>query len=1632
MLDDAERQHDLLLAQLDAIAATHIDPASLARFRPFLHHYYEMATPTALTARSPAQLFQIAWQHWLLTEQRAAGEINLKVSPPADDKPDDFASVSTVIEDMPFLMDSISMAIREADSAIDWSVHPLLRIRRDNAGRLQQVLGAGDDTSSSRALTESLIHMEFEALTDEQDYAQLTDTIRQLLHDLRIVVEDYPAMRDTLLAQAARLRQAPPNLDQDECDEVADFLRWLADGHFTFLGYARSRAGTDAGTDTGTDSSPHGAAPEFLLHTLTEHGLGLTRADARFADTDEFIAPVEELKRHAQSNHLLVVTKANARSPIHHPQYMDIISIKQFDANGTLEETHRFIGLFSLDVYINRPKDIPLIRRKAQYVIDRSRLPENSYSGKNLHDILHQLPRDELFQSSEDELYHTCMGIRGLRDRHQLRLFMRRDRYGRFYSCMVYLPRDRYTREMRDRIAQELLRVCNGLSIDRNVDFLRGELARIHYIVRTAPGSRIGLRTEEVEERLIAATRSWRDRLRDQLTRDALSIENAQTGQRLARRFCDAFPLAYTSHTDIVDAATDIHYLAQLNTDTPVLPRLLVDRAAAGQSCPTALRLYCLDQPVALSDVLPTLENFGLRVIRQDPTQVTPRDGGTLWIQAFDIQVQGDCALSQEALKSVFETAFLQCWHGETENDSLNQLTMSAGLDWRQVVCLRTLTRYLLQTGLPYSQHYMAELLAEHCQFARLLVEQFETRFDPQLDDSSRQQRSLTLAQALDHHLDAVTTLDGDRVLRSFLGVVRASLRTNYFQRTPDDLPKRYVSIKLNPELVPELPAPRPMFEAFVYSPEMEAIHLRGGKVARGGLRWSDRREDFRTEVLGLVKAQMVKNAIIVPVGAKGGFVVKRGDPTDREAWQAAGKACYRTFLCGLLDITDNRRGDDIVPPDNVVRYDDDDPYLVVAADKGTATFSDAANAVAEEYGFWLGDAFASGGSVGYDHKKMGITARGAWESVKRHFREAGKNIQETPFTVIGIGDMSGDVFGNGMLLSPHIRLLAAFNHLHIFIDPDPDTTASFAERQRLFDLPRSSWSDYDTGLISPGGGVWPRSAKSIPVSAAMRAMLDINDKALTPDELLNALLRAPVELLWNGGIGTYIKASTESHQEVGDRANDALRVNARTLRCQVIGEGGNLGVTQAGRVEFALQGGRINTDAIDNAGGVHSSDREVNIKIPLNALMQAGTLTRAQRDPLLSSMTDELAAQVLRDNAIQSLALSQLELEANERLDEHTNLMRILERDGLLVRELEYLPDDEALAERRTRGAGLTRPELAVLLAYSKIAVFDLLCASDVPDDRFFDRELLAYFPQALQEKYRDSLLDHRLRRQIIATILANAVVNRMGFSFVHRLAEDHDFNPAHVVKSHAMAHAIYDGDTYWATLDTLDNQVDAALQLRLYARVAGLLKYATSWLLNNQWTDRSTTDALAHFHEPIRKLERTLPDALTPRYRADWDDAFAAMQEQGVPNDVARIMANTLVLGSAPDIITLAASSGHTTETTAACYFLAGDRLNILWLLSAIINLAVQDKWQALARTNLREDTYRLHRQVTETLLAYPGETAEAKFAAWEAAHGTRIAFGIRRMESLQAQNPTDFMTLAVGVRELRKLRSLPRPEA
>jgi glutamate dehydrogenase len=1599
-------EQEAWLTQLDAAAQAAGGELAQAAFREFLRRYYEMSSLDALRQRTPEALLRLAFGHWRFAQRRAPGQALVRVLRPAADGTA-LAVLETCIEDQPFLVDSLTLAIRGAGSPIDWSVHPVLRVRRDAEGRWVALAG-----SSGEGTAESWIHFEFEPLADEDAYAALERQAREVLADLQCVVADYAPILSRLRALSEELKLVPPGGDAEEFAEAREFLAYLDQHHFTFLGYLESRA----------EPGPNG---RVRFHSQPESGLGLLRAGSRWSEQD-LIAPPAELDKYVDSPRLVVVTKANLRSTIHRGELMDVVSVKRFDATGRLTGTARFVGLFSSEVYLDRPRNIPLIRRKVEYVLRRSRLPEHSHSGKNLRDILHGLPRDELFQSSEEELYQLCMGIRALRDRHGLRLFMRRDRYGRFYSCLVYLPRERYSRELRDKIGAALLELCGGWSYDREVEFLRSGLTRVHYIVRTPPGTTIPCTAEEVQARLVAATRTWRDQLRELLI--------AQGGVQLAARFADAFPLSYQETVPPEEAAEDVRALAQLTPSQPLLPRLLVE-SAEGAARIRRLKLYVRGEPASLSDVLPWLEHFGFKVIRQEPAEVRPKGSQAepaLWVQEFEVEHPGS-PLPAARQREYFESAWLALWRGEIENDGLNRLVLAAGLNAREVALLRAMCKYLIQTGLPYSQAYMETLLAEHAEVARLLVRAFEARLAPTLDESARRDESLKLGQALDHALDQVVTLDGDRVLRAFLSVVRASVRTNYFQTTARGQPKAYISFKLDPGLVPELPLPRPKHEIWVYAPQVEGVHLRGGKVARGGIRWSDRPQDFRTEVLGLMKAQMVKNTVIVPVGAKGGFVVKKGPaPADREAYQAHGIECYKTFLRGLLDLTDNRLGDAVVPPPQTVRYDDDDPYLVVAADKGTATFSDIANEVAAEYEFWLGDAFASGGSAGYDHKKMGITARGAWESVKRHFRELGKNIAEQEFTAVGIGDMSGDVFGNGMLLSRKLKLIAAFDHRHIFLDPDPDPEVSFGERERLFHLPRSSWADYDAARISKGGGVYPRSAKLIRLSEQARRALDVNATALTPNELIRAILRAPVDLLWNGGIGTYVKASTQSHLDVGDRGNDAVRVNGRELRCQVVGEGGNLGFTQAGRIEYALYGcggagGRLNTDAIDNAAGVHTSDREVNIKIPLNELLRTGRLTRAQRDPLLAELTDDVARAVLRDNYVQSAAISLLAQNASARLDDHAELMRLLEREGLLDRALEALPDEDTLKERRTRGLGLTRPELAVLIAYSKISLYQALLASDVPDDPFFERDLLAYFPPRLVERYRAELATHRLRREIVATILSNAIVNRMGAGFAQLWAEDHGLTRAEVLKAYATAHQIYGGDDYWLAIEALDNQVPAALQYRLMNYAIGLLKHATGWFTRSQYAQRPVKDAVQRFTTSVAAVEKLLPEVLPPSYREDWERTVTNLRKERVPETLALRLANTRALGGALDIAELAEHANVSITEAAGVYYLAGERFHMLWLYAAINELPTSGKWQALARVNLRDDAYLIHRQLAGRILQTAGANPQERLERWSAANERRVKLGLARLAELQTANTREFATLAVAVREIRKLRML-----
>jgi len=1543
--------------------------------------------------------------------------------------------LQVVNDDMPFLVDSVTMALADRGVKVHVLGHPVIQITRDRAGRLLSV-GEGE--------TESVMHLEIDRQTAE-GMAAVEAAVREVLEDVRAIVRDWPQMRRRMeeVAEELATRQMP--LGEEERREAQEFLRWVADEHFTFFGYREYQLRRRGGKE--------------LLVPVKGSGLGLLRGDGDTAGR-----PLQSLAAHRMSSEgkaeVLVLTKTNARSTVHRPGYMDYIGVLGFDGKGRAVSEQRFLGLYTSSAYNRRPWDIPLVRGRYEYVMSRSGLKPTGHSGKALRHILETLPRDELFQSSAEELYRLATGVLGLQERVRSRLFLRRDRYGRFHSVLAYIPRDRFNTEVRHRIEAMLRRVLQADHVDASVMISESPLAQVHLIVRPRQDARIEIDQAQLDRELAAIVRNWHDDLRDEL----VARHGEERGLDLAQRYGRALPAGYIENATPAIAATDVERLAALGDQDPL--QLCLQQSANVLRGGGSLRfkLYRLHDDIALSDALPMMENLGLRVITEHPYRIEV-DGTTVFIQDFEVEscVPG---LDVERAGADFAEAFARTWRGEAENDGLNRLVLAASLDWRQVALLRGYARYLQQVGVPFSQSYVEDTFARNPLLARLLVELFEARFDPaggrgkggrkRVSDPGaarlaahlealaggdeackallqpvveargldRDARAEAVRGAIRALLDRVTSLDEDRILRSFMGVIDATLRTSYYQRAADGGYKETITFKFDPAKVPDLPRPRPYREIFVYGPRVEGTHLRFGPVARGGLRWSDRREDFRTEVLGLVKAQMVKNTVIVPVGSKGGFIVKR-PPAERDALMAEGVACYRLFISGMLDVTDNVVDGKVVPPKDVVRHDQDDPYLVVAADKGTATFSDIANGIAREYGFWLDDAFASGGSVGYDHKGMGITARGAWESVKRHFRALGHDTQSQDFTCVGIGDMSGDVFGNGMLLSRHIRLVAAFDHRHIFIDPDPDAARSYAERERLFRLPRSSWADYDASLISKGGGVYPRTAKSVPITPQARAALGLPEgtTSMTPNELLSAILRAPVDLLWNGGIGTYVKGSTEQHSDVGDRANNAIRIDGRELRCKVVGEGGNLGFTQLGRIEAARNGVLLNTDFIDNSAGVDTSDHEVNIKILLNAEVRAGRLKMEARNRLLASMTDEVAQLVLWDNYRQNQAISVMERMSVARLGSKEHFIRTLEQRGLLDRQIEFLPSDAEIAERKARGQGLTRPELAVLLSYSKLVAFDELLQSDVPEDSYLSRELQRYFPKPLQKKYAAAMEHHPLKREIIATAVTNTMINRMGSTFLLRMQEDSGRSIGEVAKAFTITRETLEARALWNQIDALDGKVAESVQIDALLVIWNLQRSFTRWLLSRPGAIPDITTAVDRYHHGFRDIRAgagILPDSMRPEYEA----SLADWRAKGVPDALGGQLAALPYLEPCPDIIELANERKQRPVDVARLHYRVGEALNIPWLARQIDALQVEGRWHAVARGALRDELAARQRTIVGQVLSMPGETAEAKVHHWIERDDPTLRFTLSMLTEIAAQKTLDYPTASVAVQRLSQL--------
>ena len=1598
-----------------------------------VRYFYQHVAAEDIADRSEVDLYGAAMSQYKLAAHRPQGTANIRVFTPTVSEHGWSAEGHTVVEvvtdDMPFLVDSVTMELNAQNREVHMVVHPQVLVRRDVVGRLQEVFAddeeevdrTGGVATAHDVSRESWMHVEIGRESSPAQREEIERALNKVLLDVREAVEDWPKMHGRALQIIDELSENPPPLPPEEVTEGQALLQWLSDTHFTFLGYREYRLEDAPEEEAGSN--------DMYLRAVPGTGYGILRSDQDMSASFGKLPPLVRDK--AREKTLLVLAKANSKSTVHRPVYLDYVGVKDFDENGEVVGERRFLGLFSSAAYTESLTRIPVIRVKAQQVIDQVGFEPQSHTGKALMDVLETYPRDELFQTPIEELVPIAEAVLHTRERRQLRLFVRRDTYDRYLSCLVYLPRDRYTTAVRERIAGILKRRLNGDSLEYTARVSESLLARLHFVVRPKPGEMVGdFDVADLERRLADAARSWRD--------DFVAAAHAEYGEEdgalMARKYADSFPEAYKEDYPPRTGAVDLGRLEGIPSDGGL--DLSFYQSMDGGPEEARLKIFRTGTPLSLSEVLPILSSMGVEVIDERPYGLVGLDRDS---HIYDFGLRYSRELPSGS-RELFQDAVNAVWEGDNEVDGFNALVLAAGLTWRQATVLRAYAKYMRQGGTPFAQDYIEDALAHHVEITRSLVELFETRFAPDSHDDldfngdSRRARTTELEGRIVRLLEDVASLDSDRILRSYLVAIKATLRTNYFQLDGEGLSKSYISLKLEPAAIPELPEPRPKFEIFVYSPRVEGVHLRFGAVARGGLRWSDRRDDFRTEVLGLVKAQMVKNTVIVPVGAKGGFFCKQlPEPSDREAWMAEGVDCYKTFISGLLDITDNRKGDETVPPDRVVRHDGDDSYLVVAADKGTATFSDIANGVAKDYGFWLGDAFASGGSVGYDHKAMGITARGAWESVRRHFREMGVDCQTEDFTCVGIGDMSGDVFGNGMLLSEHIRLVAAFDHRDIFLDPSPEAASSYAERKRLFELPRSTWRDYDTSLISEGGGVYSRSLKAVPMSTQVRELLGLGDdvKTLTPNELIRALLVADVDLLWNGGIGTYVKSEAETDAEVGDKACDAIRVNGGQLGCRCVGEGGNLGLTQRGRIEYARQGaggrgGRINTDFIDNSAGVDTSDHEVNIKILLDQVVANGDLTGKQRNDLLASMTDEVGDLVLKDNYEQNQALANAASQAPQLLHVHEDWIRRLERRGLLDRALEALPSRKEMAARAEHGEGLTVPELAVLLAYTKIVLADELIATELADDPFLRTDLYSYFPEKMRQTYREMMESHPLRREIIVTSVVNDLVNGAGMTFFHRLSEETAASAQELVRANFVAREIFGSRALIDEINTYDNVIDAAVQTRMRMEMRTLVERASRWLINNRRPPLDSEATVAFFGVVAQQVVAALPDLLTGREAAAMAARCEALVSRGVPERLALQVAALPPAYTVLNIVETAKRDGIDPLEVARVHFALGERLGLSMLVARILALPREDRWQTMARAALRDDLHAVHAQLTAQVLASTGsdQPVPVRIADWEEQDTVVVSRAVGTLEEICADENAYLARLSVGLRVVRTL--------
>lgn len=1584
-----------------------VDGIDLSLLMKFIQLYYAHSAIEDLKNRSLADLYGAALSHFQLMLNRKPGELIVRTLNPAHSEhgwQSSHTIVFVVIEDMPFLVDSMRMEMNRMGLTSHLMIHMggMLAVR-DNNGRLLDILPFNEN--HTQGILESPLYMEIDRQTDPELLTQIKDNLTKVLNDVNASVTDWPAMRRKV-EETIKTLQASSDADPEGHESIA-FLEWLLEDHFTFLGIR--------------DYELVGKGEESALHLVANSGMGVLR-DCTGSQEYRYLSEMpEEARRLTLSKKVLLLSKTNTRSTVHRHSYTDFIGVRIFDKNGNLLLERRIVGLYTSSAYTGSPKTIPLVRKKVEAVIKKSGLPPRSHAGKDLLHILSTLPRDDLFHASEEELYQLSMGILHLQERRSIRLFARKDPFNRYISCLVYVSRENFNADL-VRQMQDILRLeFQGTEISFSTHFSSSVLVRIHYVVRIDARKQTQYDLKQIEQKLVEAGQSWQDGFRESL----IEHFGEERANKLFLQYRNAFPAGYREEYKPKNSLFDLEHIEMLSPENKL--GMSFYRPLGVSKEEIHFKLYSQNTSISLSDALPMLENMGLRVESEQSFSITPKEGGVFWINDFGMKYSHEPQFEVEQVRGIFQQAFNKIWLGEAENDNFNRLVLEAQLSWREITILRAYSRYFRQIGFTFSHEYIGQALVNNPAIARSLVELFHYRFVNH-DIPNRQEKMSKTEADIFKQLDNVVSLDEDRIMRRYLSVINATLRTNYFQTDENGQVKSFLSLKLDPGKIPDMPLPLPQFEIFIYSTRFEGVHLRAGKVARGGLRWSDRREDFRTEVLGLMKAQKVKNALIVPTGAKGGFVAKKL-PVDgsREAVLEEGIACYREYIQGLLDITDNLQGSEIISPPDCICYDEPDPYLVVAADKGTASFSDIANGVAISKNYWLGDAFASGGSTGYDHKKIGITARGAWVSARRQFQELGINVDTTVITVAGIGDMSGDVFGNGMLLSPYLKMVAAFNHQHIFLDPSPDPHSSFLERKRLFHLPRSTWADYNRDLISQGGGVFSRSLKSITLSPQVKKLLGVDKDSLIPTDLIRAILKAPVDLIWNGGIGTYIKASHESHLDAGDRSNDVLRVNGNELRARVVCEGGNLGCTQLGRIEYELNGGKINTDFVDNSGGVDCSDHEVNIKILLNQVVAAGNLTLNDRNALLAKMSDEVADLVLQDNYQQNRALSWLAAWSKYHIGLYISHITAQEQSGKLDRALEFLPSNKELLQRKMSGLGLTKPEMAILMAYSKITLKEQIIQSELPEDPYLAQYLKDLFPIPLRKDYSEVMSEHRLKRELIATQLCNRLVADMGVTFVFQMQDETAASASMIVRAYTAARAIFHMGEFYIDIESLDYKIDAQVQYQINEEAVTVVRRAARWLLRNRAQGIDIPTIIKDFADPIVYLFRRLPKYVLGDDKIDLESRRDQLIAANVPPEIALRVACAELMYHALNIIELSQQEKIEIKYVAQVYFILLDRLKLVWFRQQINAYVGGDSyWVFLAKSSYKAELDILQRHLTERVLKQiqtENEISE-QVDAWLERRSDFIERWRNILTDLRTIGVKEFAIISVAIHELGKL--------